>query len=535
VPLEYREQLAIKSSNRRRLPSLFSASTKKQWKQAPTLNGRPYVLGAVPHSPSIREVEFEGLLHGTTATKVLSLNTSKSMNRLNPGLPATPTKPTPLIIPPIAKTPTPAVGKAPRPQPPAAVPRPPKVDETFVDPNASPSMKKLFRLPPTPSSNRKSMIPAEYSTVEFETRMASYSDDDLEPEDVKQKRRESSTDAWVDILVGSQGRRIGGQDAEPTDRRRGPRKTSSDPDIASLEVAQVLAAVQNRSPSPISVMEPVEQDFQHVSDTEVVEVEHVPRAGKVLDTESFDSMAKYDDLEGDLETPPEAVLNARQMARHQRRLGYFDLHPERRAAAAQSIVDDPRAKLAKDESDDEEEAEDERVYGPPEIVRPLPVPPAAPKPVIHEPAPMTPTKLTVSNLQQSPEVRTSPGLPANPRDTAPSKTAALIEMYRERERGTPPKPATAPLVVTPIIITPLAPSRLPVRTASLPKEPTAPLPGLPLNPSPKVSPKPTPSPELTLPEPPRIAPDETGRNSPARYVHGAPLHNVMEEEDEEEV
>ncbi len=43
------------------------------------------------------------------------------------------------------------------------------------------------------------MVPAEYSTVEFETRMASYSDDDaeggtrdLEPDHVRQKRRESS-------------------------------------------------------------------------------------------------------------------------------------------------------------------------------------------------------------------------------------------------------------------------------------------------------------------------------------------------------
>jgi hypothetical protein len=45
VPLEYRQQL--------------SAGVQKQWKQAATLNGRPYVVGHVPRGFNSQEEEFE--------------------------------------------------------------------------------------------------------------------------------------------------------------------------------------------------------------------------------------------------------------------------------------------------------------------------------------------------------------------------------------------------------------------------------------------------------------------------------------------
>ncbi|KAF8151798.1 hypothetical protein B0H34DRAFT_665136 [Crassisporium funariophilum] len=559
VPLEYRQQLAVTSSSRRRLPSLFTPSGRKQWKQAATLNGRPYVVGHVPHSPSYREVEFEGLLHGTTATKVISLNKPTVRQSTISNAPSEFLPPLPPPVPLLKKS-SPNL-RVPEPEPHPA----PKSDDFHSDNStASPSIKKSrFRLPTTPGSNRRSMIPAEYSTVEFETRMASYSDDERngsidEPETAKQQRRESSTDAWVDILVGSQNRRIGGQDVEvAVDRRRAARNRRSDPDMASQEVAQVLAAVQNRSPSPPSMIERVDRDYgmdmdQHVQDLEVDEVETVPRRSEArsAETDESDVGLAYDESENahaaDVDTPPEGPLNSRQMARQQRRLGYFDLHPDRRQAVTHSVVDeDPRDKLARDDSDDED---DERVYGAPEI-RPLPVPPVVqkPQPQIHEPSPMTPTKSTVSTLNQSPEVKEKtpisspesiiPSHTGNGNGAAapstPSRTAALIGMYRDLERGTPPKPAVAPLVTVPIVIAPLAPSRLPVRAPSLPKE-GAPLPQPPLlsaTPSPKPSPKPSP-PESSLIDLPRIPHDESGRNSPARYVHGAPLHNVLEEEEE---
>jgi hypothetical protein len=203
--------------------------------------------------------------------------------------------------------------------------------------------------------------------------------------------------------------------------------------------------------------------------------------------------------------------------------------------------EDPRARLARDDSEDEED--DERLYGPPEGVRPLPVPPVVvvpiPKPTLVEPTPLITKKAAVPTLTQTPVVRqVNTTLPTPPTPTnghgalpvTPSKTAALIEMYRERERG-----GTTPVAATPIIVAPLAPSRLPVRNASLGKDVT-PLPQVPLlavpTPTTKVSPKPS-SPEPELTDVPRIIPlEDTGRNSPARYIHGAPLHNVIEEEEE---
>ena len=411
------------------------------------------------------------------------------------------------------------------------------------------------------------MIPAEYSTVEFETRMASYSDDENprdEPEHIKQKRRETSTDAWVDIVVPSQNNKAGGQDAEigvSPERRRLPFIKQSDPNIVGLEVAEVLASVPNRSPSPPSMLERVDQSYgydmdQHVKDLHIDEVETVPRTSEAsAETDESDASAglAYDASSQGHGDVPTGTMNARQMARHQRRLGYFDLHPERRQAAAQSMVDeeDPRAKLARDDSEDEED--DDRLYGPPEGVRPLPVPPVViapiPQPTLFEPTPLVPKKSTVQStvptLNQTPVVRqvnttlTTPAAPANGHGVppvTPSKTAALIEMYRERERGSTTPVASA---TTPIVIAPLSPSRLPVRSTSLGKDTTTlPLPQIPQiplltvpTPTPKVSPKPSPlEPELT--DLARLPLEDTGRNSPARYIHGAPLHNVIEEEEE---
>jgi len=520
VPLEYREQLAIKSSSRRRLPSLFSNSGKKQWKPAATLNGRPYVIGHVPVAPSPREVEFEGLLHGNNSTRILSLNPKRSASGLHSLPSQTPAAEHPPI--PVMRIPT----KTPERRPTTY----PRIDETHTDFTASPAIRKsLFR------PNRKSMLPAEYSTVEFETRMASYSDDEAngmldEPEHVKQKRRESSADAWVDILVG--------QDAEASEKKTNIRR--SDPDLARQEVAQVLATVQNRSPSPPSVVDRVDRDYgmdqhidQHISDTDVVEVEHVPRVSR--STESEDTSQTHESganaSDGDTaegEQPPGTVLNAHQMLRQQRRLGYFDLHPERRKNQAESIADDPRARLAND-SDEEEDTE---VYGPPDgppdIVRPLPIPPiTVTKPIIHEPSPVTPVKSIVQGIDQSPEMKSPPNTILS---TTGSRTAALIEMYREREKGgtMPAKssPNTSP-------VAPLVSSRLPVRTSSLTKDPAPPVIAV------TIPPQSTPPPPKTSSPDPEgrntdVPLDESDRSSPGRYVHGAPLHNVLEEEEEDD-
>ena len=509
-------------------------------------------MGHVPQSPSYQEVEFEGLLHGTTSTKVISLTKNPRVQSTVPNTPVVEAALPPIPpLPPLKKS-----ISGPLKVPHSEVPPAPKSEE-HSDSTLSPSVKKLFRLPATPGSNRKSiMIPAEYSTVEFETRMASYSDDEHngnlhETEAVKQKRRESRDDAWVDILIGSQNRRRSEQDAELADRRRGHQSKHSDPDIAGLEVAQVLATVNNRTPSPPSVVDRVDRDYgmdHHVRDLDVDEVETIPRMSSVGPSTCSDesgAVLAYDEPEnGDVESlePPSepSILSSRHLAKYQRRIGYFDLHPDRRQALAQSSLhddeDEMRAKLAEDSDDDD--IDDDRVYGPPEGIRPLPIPPVQQvQPRVLEPSPVIST-VSTPNPPSEVKEKLPFTLPDNhnnnsssPAPLTPSKTATLIEMYRERERGSPINPA--PTTPVPIVIAPLTPSRLPVRTTSLPKE-GAPLPqpSLLSTSSPKVSPPKPSSPDSTRNDLPRIQLEATGRSSPARYVHGAPLHNVLEEEEE---
>ena len=499
------------------MPSLFSASSKKQWKQAPTLNGRPYVVGAVPASPSIREVEFEGLLNNTS-TKVISVNSKNTSARIQSSVSTIPPAPTPV---PVIRKPSAPLIKAPEPEPFLGLPPPPKSEELHSDSTQSHAVlrekKSRFKLPVSPS-NRRSMIPAEYSQVDFETRMASYSDDehnrDLdEPEHTKQKRRESRDDAWVDILVGTQARRLGGQDADLDGQRHGMQPRRSDPDMASLEVAQVLAAVKNRSPSPTSASDRVDRDpgmDQHFGgDYDVDEVETVPRQSSSRghgDGDESDAQLAYEDSVGhgtEEDDTPEAIRQARIMAA--RRVGYFDMHPERRRMIPSMVEEDPRIKLAQDDSDDEDE--DDK---PSQSLRPLPVPPPAVAAPVQFP--------TISMKTAAP-----PASPTPPEGKVGSKTAALIEMYRERERGAiPPAPTAAPPAPPAAAA---APSRLPVRALPVPVPVVS-------APAPKVAvASPAPSVEATL-EMPRIPLEETGRSSPARYVHGAPLHNVIEEEEE---
>ena len=229
-----------------------------------------------------------------------------------------------------------------------------------------------------------------------------------------------------------------------------------------------------------------------------------------------------------------------------------------------STADDPRARFGHDDSDSEDEADlsDGQRYGQAEPRRPLRALPVPPQAVNEPPAPPAPApKRSVPEIKVSTKPTPAPAPPANapatPTEgattpTRGSKTAALIEMYRERERtGSVPQTSNpvAPLNVV---------SRLPVRSASLPvkdKEvpppPPAPSPAVatpvasvklpaPADPSPpKVTPPRTPSPQepeaLDVLAPALVsAKGDPGRISPARYVHGAPLQNVLEEEEEEE-
>ncbi|PFH49544.1 hypothetical protein AMATHDRAFT_76152 [Amanita thiersii Skay4041] len=573
VPLEYRQKLAQSSTSRRRLPSFFSPKSK-QWKQAATLNGRPYVVGHVPRSPSYREVEFEGLLREETPTKILSLTspTPRVVSTISTALTDIPGSPTTAVPPPV-------------PPLPEAIARPPKSDDSHnhgntYDSTMTPSKRhSRFRLPggipvPSPGSKKSGLTPAQYSVVDFETRMASYSDDEFnnanESESIKQRRRQSKDDAWVDILVNSQGRRLGGQDAEhrgDRERRRGGlRGTHSDPDLASMEVAQVLAAVKNRSPSPPSMLDRVDRDFgmdQHVRDLDIDEIETVPRTsgsttnGYTAEQEDEPEPAEEEEEEEEAEDPVQAArLRARQG-----RKGYFDLHPERRRAVpSMALEDEIRAKLA---NDSDEEEDDDEVYGQPTPTKTSVADEGGPYLAVNSEqsllarrsGPELPVEeVQVPQQQQQYQQRQQPVANVNVNENGngngnghhhvetklavpQTRTAALIEMYRERERttSTPPINNTAPL--------------RPVRP--LPKEPGLPPSQIPV-PVPAISITIPPAPTVPPPKPIEVTAAATKTTTyvelpqvklqsadpelptPVRYVHGAPLHNVLEEPEDEE-
>lgn len=553
VPAEYRSAL-LNQGNKpsRRIPGFgaFLSPAKKnqkQWQKAQTLNGRPYVVGNVPRNSQSREAEFERILAGgTSSTKVLSLNSdsprrgptdelskltinptlaaAKSQGNLNSPGPMTPVKP--LDSPTVARTASPF--------------------------SPSSLRKPRFRLA-VGRDSRKGMVPSEYDTVDFETRLASYSDDELNNSNRSsgddasgdaqknkiRERRMSKDDAWVDILVASAGKRMGNQDAEMRPRvASGPRNGNlsvadnmgggsggsghSDPELASKEVAQALAAIRQHPPTddegdggsdwairrelekPVELREPTLDMLRHNGNgngngngyghekEEEEEEEHMPR----------------------------------------KRLGYFDLHPDRRPGPPRS-----ESQLTYEGSMYSEggSIEPAMMDGERQVDGDIEVP------AFVSESPARPTHETAKTDSMT--------LPAAPltidsfaRENPQSKTAQLIEMYRERERSTrpaAPAPGAAPNTNLPAVpLAPTAPlaiaskaSRIPVRSSSLEGPPSVPR---------DVSPEPESSefendetdiPVITPGAVPYVV-GELGRQSPGRYVHGAPLHNVIEEEEE---
>ncbi|KAJ7594334.1 hypothetical protein C8J56DRAFT_926494 [Mycena floridula] len=615
VPLEYRQELsgikgitlvggkggiALKGGPasgapaRLRLGSLFgnSGTPKKEkgpsspvapkpakgWKPAQTLNGRPYVIGAVPAAPSVRELEremeFEGMLRGEGGTKVISLS-GAAESHAGSETPSSRVVSGPLYVDPRPPESTTSAelddGDG------SSTPTSTRRSSRFRmpagrNPSTGPGGKTKPGSPPVeaggvsllpkgamiPRIPKRGAIPAEYSTVEFQTRLASYSDSDdsdyepgratgprhrkrTEDEEAKQRRRESRGDeAWVDILVGSQGRRMGGQEFESGSKgRTALRGGRSDPDLASMEVAQVLAAAGRRSVTPPSPTDSQlygrdEQSRLHDSsyyDGESLQVDEIqtvprpPRGGKIVESyASQTSTNTYGDSEYSEEmepvdipddtSSPLAGRGTREEAKAQRRLGYFDIHPERKppsipgrkdvaSVASTFDDDDPRSRLAYDEDSEDEpssyQTSPSQPIQAPQGVRPLPRLPPVPGPAENGNGIATPEK---------------------EKSTGGSKTASLIAMYREKEQE-----STKEIKLNLPAPAPLQPSRLPVRTGSLP-------------PKDKVAPKPiekeqlTPPETETLVEPSRPVID-AGRASPARYIHGAPLHNVVEEEEED--
>ena len=178
-------------------------------------------------------------------------------------------------------------------------------------------------LPRSPHPCTSGLTPSQAEDVEFETRLASYSDD--EPNSMntnlrkmtKEERRWSKDDAWVDILVASHSRRAGNQDAELR-RPGGPRPRNAsrqDPEVASQEVAQVLAGI--RGPSP-----PFDGESADIEPMNVPHRSRMDSIGTVLDDICTPTIPDSVDM-----VEPEEV-QVTEPQRPRRRMGYFGLHPE---------------------------------------------------------------------------------------------------------------------------------------------------------------------------------------------------------------
>lgn len=556
VPLEYRQQLQEIGTSRRKLPSLlFGTSSKKQWKPAATLNGRPYVVGHVPHSPSYREVEFEGLLRANdSATKVLSL---KMTDKMPPQSIRSPSVLTSVNASPVQTKPKPTLFLSPLP-PSADIPLERTTTQSSdnhdtisgrsATPTSTPNPNRKsgrFRLPVSPAANRTAGLPpSEYENVDFEARLASFDEDDPSASsNSKHRKQRSRDDAWVDILVANNSRRLGAQDAELRNRLKGGQ---SDPELASQEVSEVLAAVRAHSLSDDEddgSIEPVPIPEDNES-----QASHTTEGASETDRSTISGRERELDIEEEEEEDP--VIKHVQ----KKGMGYFDLHPERRYSKSQYLDDNdgrdqahspspqnrpepvpqhlrPPYESAPDSTyEDAEDAYDA-------IQPPLP-PPKLNAPDFTPPRSGSPYRNGNNSGLLVPAVAVVPppeeSVKAPSPQPAASKTSTLIEMYRERERSNQSSPAPGSV--------PLPPSKLPVRSGqSLQPAPLGarpmPIPGArPHSPARSLSPS-AKSVELDdsladLPPGPLGVLDE-GATIASRYIHGAPLHNVIEEEEEE--
>ncbi|KAG8874786.1 hypothetical protein FS842_000515 [Serendipita sp. 407] len=488
VPLEYRNQLAAPKKKGIFAPANLVASLNpksKQWKPAQTLNGKPYVVGNTPTIPknvASREADFEHMLKSSNATTKVSLTRGVS-TREHP-------------------VPTPLTTHAPLPD--TDIPPVPPL------PAHSPvKTKNRFKI----KSRKSGIQPAEYDEMDFETREASDSDSLGESPlskpngNARRSKRLSNDDGWIDILVADPGkRRIAGQDAEPSSgRRRGMGANRSDPELARVEMEQVLAGVPPPEVEDTLVTPTQAHNFgnQTYVDDNLPDPEPYPYTNNLTGRRSMES----DDYTA--EGPIVRVQSPSTIAsRHEQRW------PSHQRESVDSRDFEPMPQTLSQEVEIPSFIASERNYS-------------------HELIPPQPTSAT---LPPSPS-RDQNKLPEQPGPSAtstPGKVAnvsTLIDMFQQK---------AAPL-----------PSKLPVRTASLENPKTsAPSATSSATPSATSSASPPGPPSAPSPEPTSVpprtgssspVPDVTpapldlpaGRISPGRYIHGAPLHNVMEEEEED--
>ena len=322
------------------------------------------------------------------------------------------------------------------------------------------------------------------------------------------------------------------------------RSRRSDPELASQELSEVLAAVRERpfSDDEDTGMEPVSpQHRDDDGDTATMNGSVIQHSIGLQERDSY----LFSDEEND---DPE------QSPPRQRRPTYFDLHPERRPIRSSDGVSYERQSYDSDAfSTDSYGQFDDPPQARPGMSRRADA--ATDSYISEADYETTPgnSQIDVSDSSAQ-EVRRPPyaapsqtGLPSAPApprppraipvatpgatsDATKSKTASLIEMYRERERKSNNSPGPG-----------AAPSKLPTRSVSLPQNPKLPVGAAPPSvPGSKAATAPTTTAHVSEPSvtesdvESEILEEIPEPNLPVRYVHGAPLHNVLEEEEEED-
>jgi hypothetical protein len=484
VPREYRDQLAAPKKKGLFAPTaLFVASLNsrdKKWKPAATLNGKPYVVGNTPTgTPAVevvgtknrREADFEHMLKSSHATTKVSLTRGVS-SRDHP-------VPTPLT----SNMPLPTEDVPPVPPLPATSPI---------------KGKGRFKIKRKKSGG---IQPAEYDEMDFETREASESSDEdlLSPgSNNTRDKRMSRDDAWIDILVADNKKRVPGQDAELGGGSRRKAGNRSDPDLARQEMARALEGI----PPPMD-------DDGFPFNTQVHGQSHLDAHGHLGYGNPHDQIHIEESLpepEPYPYSPPLRGISGRRsmesdeythsegpMIRVQSPSTIASRNEQRWIGAGGHYREstdegdfEPIPNTLSQEVEIPSFIDTEKDYSQERI-------PPQPTSATLPPSPLPPTKASLPADQVTPD-----GSPNRP------KVSALIDMYQQK---------AVP-----------GPSKLPVRTASLDNPKSA---------ADKSPPVPVPEP---IPEPEVVAAPldlPAGRVSPGRYVHCAPLHNVMEEEEED--
>ncbi|KAG8919332.1 hypothetical protein FRC02_001745 [Tulasnella sp. 418] len=593
VPREYREQL-INPPKKGKGTIFTSGSNKnKGWKPAQTVNGKPYT--GRPRSPNAREAEFDALLRASASeskTRLISLSNSSNAQQqprshtlppvtgavgsrsqvASPGgggmeprvaFPpsatsfrsggggmdgiASPTSNTNLgttnqnsNINSISFSESYGAG-------PSTVVTPQK-EKGNLGPGGS-GFSSRFKIPGRDSVKRSSGLRgSEYDPdLEFEIRTASDSSGELLSTPVKPRglaalagskhgRKHSKDDAWVDILVAGQ-RRMANQDSpsRPMGNSNGtpdngsllrtPRtslnRARSDPELAREEIARALA-IANRATV----------DFGNDVDDE---------------DDLYDSQAghggyqQHQQRRGYGSEEEEEVMEVPSIVRRQQSGPAIHVRSASESSEGGLPYDRSSYPPRRPHYRSDEEADDED-----EPISPPPPPPLSKDGHTNGTSNAPLPNRTPSPNPPAPEPTTPENQIAQPQGRRPgggNGVSSLIQMYGKKDQDAAAGVYHAKTPPSKLPVRSLAQSNNPLLAIAAMHQQQSPSPTSPVgkagkmtdSPSPVHSrdetpspPPPQPSPQETYDLPPRLSP------SPAlpRYVHGAPLHNVMEEESE---